>query len=137
MLPKDVAEKHNEFISTVRHWIAQYKTPMHAQYLNGHIRRFVDTSMIPAEVKTYLNLLISIRVASIMGCPYFIQHNGNMLLAAEDGTPMKSRSKLLLIPTVRRIKSENVNVEIINDGKYYYIKEAQPQPEANDVPLFV
>lgn len=116
--------QHKAFINKVIGWIKGYNHPGCINQLDEQIRKFVDNSDKPEDVKKYLNAFIDMQLATIKGIPWFAtdEKDGCKYLADNNAHIKVYTWKLGAGPEFLKWYLLGYPVELVKVGVFYRIK---------------
>lgn len=116
--------KENIFYNRVSSWIRSYRNPEALEWL----RRFVDNSNEPAEVKLQLYREINYKETRLRQMPGFTVNNGNTYLADDKGSVRVYATRFGAVCKLAELALKGFEVELEQTGTQFRITLSAPAP---------
>lgn len=126
-------ENETNFYDHVSSWIKGYHSADGLHYL----RRFVNNSHEPVQVKEQLHREIDFKYASLNNLPYFCNTNGSYYLCDDAGHPRIYTTRFAAICKVAELKLKGYNA-MLQPGEVFYriaLEDAAPMNQLADYSL--
>ncbi len=122
--------ENNMFYDHVSSWINSYYNADALIWL----RRFIDNSTQPYEVKDRLHREVDRKMATLLNMPYFTKHDDMQLLMDEYDHPQIFTTRYAATNKIVELRRAGYDVRLLEGGAFYRIQLVQPAP-INLVPL--
>lgn len=122
--------ENNMFYDHVSSWIDSYYNADALIWL----RRFIDNSAQPYEVKDRLHREVDRKMASLTNMPYFSKYDDMQLLMDERCHPQIFTTRYAAMNRIVQLRRQGYDVRLLEGGVFYRIQLVQPAP-INVVPL--
>ncbi len=113
----------NQFYECVSGWIKSYRNPEALQWL----RKFVNNSLQPQEVKEKLHCEIDWKIAGLQHQPAFAEKQGLTYLVDDNGHPKVFTTRFSALCKVAELKMKGYEVEL-KPGSVFYRIQLTPAP---------
>lgn len=117
-------ENEKNFYEHVSSWIKSYHNPDALHWL----RRFINNSSEPLDIKEQLHREIDWKVAALRQQPCFNDAQGMGYLVDDSGHPRIYTTRFAAICKVAELKLKGYDVELQPGDVFYKIKLADPAP---------
>ncbi|MCB0699850.1 MAG: hypothetical protein KDC11_08370 [Chitinophagaceae bacterium] len=124
--------KQNMFYKHVSSWIDSYYNADAFEWL----RRFIDNSSQPGEVKDRLQREVNRKVASLTDMPFFGTHDGMQLLMDDHCHPQIFTTRYAAMNKMVQLRLKGYDARLLEGGSFFRIQLVQPAP-INVLPLQV
>lgn len=114
----------NLFYNHVSSWIDSYHNAAALDWL----RRFINNSHQPQEVKDRLNREVDRKIASLTGAPYFSEYEGMNLLMDEHCRPQIFTTRYQAMSKVAQLRIMGYDARILEGNAFYRIQLATTLP---------
>lgn len=112
----------NNFFNHVSKWIASYNDTEALEWL----RKFIDQSSQPEEVKVGLRIKLQKRIFSIKNSPKFTKVHEDIYLMDEYGLPGVFDKKFTAVKKIIQLKQLGFSATIMQDYNYYRVRLINP-----------
>ena len=114
--------RNSIFQERVSSWIRSYRNPEAMDWL----RKFVDNSTEPDEVKQQLYREISYKEARLRAKPAFVQDGNDVFLMNQSGKAYEYGTRFSAVCKLAELALKGYEVELVQSGAIYKIKLLGP-----------
>ena len=108
----------NQFQNHVSSWIDSYYNAEALEWL----RRFINNSAQPQEVKDALNKQVDLKIASLTNSPVFDKYNGTTYLMDRHGHPDVFTTRYAALGKVAQLRLMGYDAQLVEGNAFFRIQ---------------